>query len=56
MKDIKMQYPQYSLDHQELVDCIKKYEATNTNFYFLGNYIKGVSVSDSCFKFIRANQ
>ena len=38
--------PQYSLDHQELVDCIKKYEATNTNFYFLGNYIKGVSVSD----------
>ena len=38
--------PQYGLDHQELVECVKKYQVAHTGFYFLSNYIKGVSVSD----------
>lgn len=42
----KKAIPQYSLDHQELVECIKKYQAAYPGFYFLSNYIKGVSVSD----------
>ena len=42
----KKAIPQYSLDHQEFTDCIKKYQAAHPGFYSLSNYIKGVSVSD----------
>ena len=42
----KKAIPQYGLDHQELVEHIKKYQVAHTGFYFLSNYIEGVSVSD----------
>ena len=42
----KKAIPQYSLDHQELAECIKKYQVAHTGFYFLSNYTQGVSVSD----------
>lgn len=42
--------PQYSLNHQQLLDCLKKHEANNPNFYILSNYTNGVSVSDRVLK------
>ena len=42
----KKAIPQYGLDHQELVEYVKKYQVAHSGFYFLSNYIQGVSVSD----------
>lgn len=41
--------PQYSLEHDLFVTGVKNFEKNNKNFYLLGNFIKGVSVSD-CIK------
>jgi len=38
--------PQYSLKHEELVKGIKEFQNKNKNFYIIGNYINGISVSD----------
>ncbi len=46
----KKAIPQYGLDHQELVEDVKKYQVAHTGFYFLSNYIDGVSVSDRVLK------
>ena len=38
--------PQYDLDHDVLIGNISDFHKKNKNFYILGNYIKGISVSD----------
>ena len=38
--------PQYNLDHDVLIENISDFHKKNKNFYILGNYIKGISVSD----------
>ena len=38
--------PQYDLDHEVLIKNISDFHKKNKNFYILGNYIKGISVSD----------
>ena len=38
--------PQYDLDHDVLIKNISDFHKKNKNFYILGNYIKGISVSD----------
>ena len=38
--------PQYDLDHDVLIENISDFHKKNKNFYILGNYIKGISVSD----------
>ena len=50
--------PQYNLNHQSLLDAIQNFENNNPNFYILGNYFNGISVSDSISKadnFIQTN-
>lgn len=46
----KKAIPQYSLEHQELVDCLEEYQTAHPGFYFLSNYIQGISVSDRVLK------
>ena len=41
--------PQYNMEHQKIIDEIKKFEIKNPNFLIIGNYVNGVSVSD-CIK------
>ncbi len=41
--------PQYHLNHDKIEKEIKEFETNNSNFYILGNYFNGVSVSD-CIK------
>ena len=41
--------PQYDMNHQELLDSIARFEARNKDFYVMGNFHGGVSVSD-CIK------
>jgi oxygen-dependent protoporphyrinogen oxidase len=38
--------PQYDLDHDVLIKNISDFHKKNKKFYILGNYIKGISVSD----------
>ena len=38
--------PQYDLDHDVLIGNISDFHKKNKNFHILGNYIKGISVSD----------
>ena len=38
--------PQYDLDHDVLIENISDFHKKNKNFHILGNYIKGISVSD----------
>jgi len=42
--------PQYSLEHQGLVNSLEKYQTDHPGFYFLSNYIQGISVSDRVLK------
>ncbi len=46
----KKAIPQYSLEHQGLVNCLEKYQTAHQGFYFLSNYIQGISVSDRVLK------
>ncbi len=41
--------PQYDMNHQELLDSIARFQARNKDFYVMGNFHGGVSVSD-CIK------
>ena len=41
--------PQYDMNHQELIDGLVQFEKRNQDFYVLGNFHGGVSVSD-CIK------
>lgn len=38
--------PQYSLDYQQILDCIKVCEQANPGLHFAGNYRGGISVTD----------
>ena len=38
--------PQYDMNHQELIDGLVQFEKRNQDFYVLGNFHGGVSVSD----------
>jgi len=38
--------PQYTLNHDMLIRGISDFQKNNKNFYLIGNYIKGISVSD----------
>ena len=38
--------PQYDMNHQELIDALAQFEKRNKDFYILGNFHGGVSVSD----------
>ena len=38
--------PQYDMNHQELTDALAQFEKRNKDFYVLGNFHGGVSVSD----------
>jgi oxygen-dependent protoporphyrinogen oxidase len=38
--------PQYEMNHQELIDALAQFEKRNKDFYVLGNFHGGVSVSD----------
>ena len=38
--------PQYSLNHDSLIKDVNFFQKRNKNFHLIGNYIKGISVSD----------
>ena len=38
--------PQYHMNHQELLDEVKKFEQANPKFHFASNFVMGVSVVD----------
>jgi len=38
--------PQYHMNHQELLDEVKKFEQANPKFHFASNFVMGVSVGD----------
>jgi oxygen-dependent protoporphyrinogen oxidase len=38
--------PQYGLNHSIVNESLKKFHFENKNFYVLGNFIDGISVSD----------
>lgn len=42
--------PQYNLNHHKLLNAIQNFEKNNSNFYILGNYFNGISVSDCILK------